>query len=118
MRNALIVGGAALLIYWCWKANQPAPNPITVNPDTTMTPSGQASTVWGPGGVADGAIKRRFPDSAAAKAAAKAYGQKPVTSKLSLFRALTAVNAKTPPAPAPIPGPSLVHGTMAVTQIT
>ncbi len=117
MRTALIVGGAALIVYWCWKSNQPT-NPINVNPPTSMTGAGQGATVYGPGGLSDGSIKARFVDSAAAKAAAKAYGQRPVTSKLSLFRALSAQNAQTPPAPAPIPGPSLVHGTMAVTQIT
>jgi hypothetical protein len=117
MRTALIVGGAALLVYWCWKSNQPE-NPINVNVDTSMTGAGQDATVYGPGGLADGVLPGRPYDSAAAKAAAKAFGQKPVTSKLSLFRALSAVSAPTPQSPAPVPPPYLVHGTTAVTQVT
>jgi hypothetical protein len=116
MRTALIVGGVAIGLYWLWKQQQPE-NPINVNPDTSMTGAGQAATIYGPG-TSDGSIRRRLPDSAAAKAAAKAYAAKPVTSKLSYFRAVMAQNAKTPPAPAPVPGLSLVHGTTAVTQIT
>jgi hypothetical protein len=119
MRNALIVGGVALGLYWLWRSQQPPTNPINVNPPTSMTGAGQSVTVYGPGGVSDGSVRAgTYPDSAAAKAAAKAYGQQPVTSKLSLFRALTSISAKTQPAPAPIPSLSLVHGTTAVSQIT
>jgi hypothetical protein len=122
MKEALIIGAAALGVWWLWKDHD-CRNPDNVRPRTNMTGPGQASTVYGPGGVAEGAIRARLPDSAAAKAAAKAFAAKPVTSRLSLFRALMAQSAQTPPAPAPghFPDPALIHqvrGTMAVTQIT
>ncbi|HET7485838.1 MAG TPA: hypothetical protein VFJ64_10760 [Solirubrobacterales bacterium] len=123
MRTALVLGGAALLAYWLWKQSQPPANPATVNVGTTMTGSGQGATVYGPGGVSDGTIRTRLPDSAAAKAAAAWLAKQPTKSRLSYFRAVMAQNAETPPAPSPnrFPDPALVHrvlGTTAVTQIT
>jgi hypothetical protein len=121
MRDALIVGGVVVGLWWLCRRKPKQPNEVHVG--SSMTASGQDSTVYGPGGFSDGAIRRRLPDGAAAKAAAKAFAAKPVTARLSLFRALMAQNAQTPPAPSPTnrPDPSLVfsvRGTSAVTQIT
>lgn len=121
MKDALAIGGAALVLYLLIRRPPPPRNPNTVNPRTSMTTSGQDTTVYGPGAVTDGVYRGRPYDSAAAKAAAKAFAAQPVTSKLSYFRAVTAQSAQTPPAPAPVPDAVLAHyvrGTMAVTQIT
>lgn len=122
MRDALAIGGAAVVLYFLFRPRRPPRNPNTVNPRTAMTVGGQDATVYAGGiGTADGVYRGRPYDSAAAKAAAKAFAAKPTTSKLSLFRAISAQNARTPPAPAPVPDAALAHyvrGTMAVTQIT
>lgn len=121
MRDALIVGGVVVGLWWLCHRKPKQPNEMHVG--TSMTPGGQGATVYGPGGFVDGSIRRRLPDSAAAKAAAKAFAARPVTSRLSYFRAVMAQNAETPPAPAATnrPDPSIVftvRGTSAVSQIT
>jgi hypothetical protein len=118
MRNALIVGGVALGLYWLWQLAQPT-NPINVNPPTSMTGAGQSVD----GVRAWRRFGRKRPRRDVSRLRGREGGreglrQQPVTSKLSLFRALTSISAKTPPAPAPIPSLSLVHGTTAVSQIT
>ncbi len=122
MRTALVVGGAALVIYWCW-TSQASSNPNTVEPGSSMTPSGQDATTFGPLGHETGFTSGRSFDSAAAKALAKKAAYSAVVSKGSLLRAMAAINAQTPQSPAPtdpvvaFQRPT-VRGTFAVTQIT